>query len=97
MEAVELLKVRYKEDEQGALVVTGEVKSVATIPIHSIIVKYSLFHDKDEEAYITNKAFVFPDILYPGESGEFEFSHFDIEEEVEITKIQIEKFTWYTN
>lgn len=97
MEAVELKDVNFEVDEQGVLIVTGEVKSVATIPIHSIIVKYSLYHNKDEEAYLTNKAFVFPDNLYPGETGEFEFTHYDIDEDITITNIQIEKFTWYTN
>jgi|SRR5690625_2687385 len=97
LKAVELIKASFDVDDQGALIVTGEVKSVATIPIHSIIVKYSLYHNKDDEPYVTNKAFVFPDILYPGESGEFEFTHYDIDEDINIKNIQIEKFTWYTN
>ena len=96
-EAVELIEVDYAEDDQGAIIVSGEVKSNATIPIHSVVVKYSLYHDKDEEAHATNKAFVFPDTLYPGDSGEFEFTHYDIDEDIEITDIQIEKFTWYIN
>lgn len=97
MEAVELIDVDFEVDDQGALIVFGEIKSVATIPINSIIVKYALYTDNTEEPYLTNKAFVFPDILYPGDHGNFEFTHYDIDQKIDITRIQIEKFTWYTN
>jgi len=97
MEDVELKDIAFEEGEQGEIIITGNVESVATIPIHSTIVEYILYHDKSDEPFLSNKAFIYPDTLYPGESGKFEFIHYDIDEDIKITDIQIEKFTWYTN
>lgn len=97
MDAVELVEVKIKEKDKDELTIVGEVKSLATIPIHSVIVEYSLFHQKDDKPYVKNKAFIYPDTLYPGDTGKFEFTHYDIENEVNISNVQVDKFTWYTN
>lgn len=95
LDAINLENVNLERDDQGRLVVMGEVKSVATIPVHSILVEYSL-HYKDSELE-NNKIFVYPDKLYPGETGKFEFTHYDINQEMEKIKINVNKIKWYTD
>src|SRR5690625_6235051 len=97
MEDVELKDIAFEEGEQGEIIITGNVESVATIPIHSTIVEYILYHDKSDEPFLSNKAFIYPDTLYPADSGKFESIHYDIDEDIKITDIQIENFTCYTN
>lgn len=95
MEAVELQHATVTRDEQGMLIIEGEVKSVATIPINSVSVEYSLLNHLDTE-FITNSVFIFPDTLYPEEIGKFEFTHYDIDDRLKNIDIQINKITWYT-
>ncbi|PWU69022.1 zinc ribbon domain-containing protein [Gracilibacillus dipsosauri] len=86
-------------DIQGEKVmIKGELKSVATIPIHSIKVAYSLYSE-DEKKILSNEVFLIPDTLYPQEIGQFEFSHFDIEKQYLKDKLslKIEEITWYLN
>ncbi|HLR62292.1 MAG TPA: zinc-ribbon domain-containing protein [Lentibacillus sp.] len=92
-DAIELMSVNVESDEQGKVVVKGKVKSVATIPINSILVEYELLNDN--EAFLSNKVYVYPDTLYPDETGEFEFTHFDIDQNNQ-TDIKVDKIKWYT-
>ncbi|MEN2766619.1 zinc ribbon domain-containing protein [Ornithinibacillus xuwenensis] len=94
-DAVELISVDIENDEQGNLVVKGEVKSVATIPINSVLVEYSLLTNENE--FLSNTVYVYPDTLYPNETGKFEFTHYDIKENVKEMDINVKKITWYTN
>ncbi|WP_100011122.1 zinc-ribbon domain-containing protein [Lentibacillus sediminis] len=94
-DAIELLSAEVEQNEQGNFAVEGEVKSVATIPVHSILVEYSLLNDNDTEV-LSNEVYVYPDKLYPDENGEFEFTHFDISEETKGLQVEIDKVTWYT-
>ncbi|MFA1818738.1 zinc ribbon domain-containing protein [Virgibacillus oceani] len=96
LDAVELLEMTLENDEQDNIIVKGEVKSVATVPINSIIVDYSLLN-KDETEFVSNEVFVYPDRLYPDEKGNFEFTHFDIDENRQNLQIEINKITWYTD
>ncbi|WP_188205626.1 zinc ribbon domain-containing protein [Alkalibacillus aidingensis] len=89
--AVELLDVEVDVNEFDEVIVAGELKSVATVPIHSIRIQYSLF-DEDEELVTENETYLFPDTLYPDEVGEFEHTHYDIPENVTIN---IDQITWY--
>lgn len=94
--AIELNSVSVESDDQGKLVVKGEVKSVGTIPINTILVEYSLLSKKGE-ALLSNKVYVYPDTLYPDEAGEFEFTHFDIDQESKNIDISVDKIKWYTD
>ncbi len=93
-DAIELVSVDVESDEQGKVVVKGNVKSVATIPINSILIEYELL--TNEEAFLSNKVYVYPDTLYPDETGEFEFTHFDINQNNQID-IKVDRIKWYTD
>lgn len=93
-DAIKVVDVKLEKDSQGNLVVKGEVKSIATIPISSIQVEYALIR-KDKE-FLTNGVYVYPDTLYPNENGKFEFTHYDINEDVKQTTVNVKKITWYT-
>ncbi|GAA0446788.1 MAG: zinc-ribbon domain-containing protein [Bacillota bacterium] len=95
-DAVELVSIKTTSDDQGNLVVKGKVKSVATIPVNSIMVKYRL-QTKDGHELLTNGVYVYPDELYPDESGNFEFTHFDIDYKAKDVETDVEKITWYTD
>ncbi|MFD1849216.1 zinc ribbon domain-containing protein [Oceanobacillus bengalensis] len=93
-DVVELVSATLKRDKQGNLVVNGEVKSVAEMPINSILVEYSLLDNGNE--MIANEVFVYPDTLYPNESGNFEFTHFNTKKMNEL-ELKVTKITWYTD
>lgn len=95
-DAVKLNSVKIKEDKQGNWIVTGEVTSVATVPINSVLIEYALLTNKDEEI-TTNKVYVFPDHLYMNEEGQFEFTHYDINKKHKKIKVKVNKITWYTD
>ncbi|HLR01962.1 MAG TPA: zinc ribbon domain-containing protein [Virgibacillus sp.] len=92
-DAIEVTSISVDNDK-GKATVKGEVKSVATIPINSISIDYALV-TKDDDEVLTNDVYVFPDTLYPGEKGKFEFTHYDIEEKGKI-KTDVKKIKWYT-
>ncbi|GIO25989.1 zinc ribbon domain-containing protein [Ornithinibacillus bavariensis] len=94
-DAIKLVSVKLENDKQGNLVVKGEVKSVGTVPISSVLVEYALM-TKDKE-FLKNNVYVYPDTLYPNENGKFEFTHFDIDKNVKKMNIRVKKITWYTN
>lgn len=96
LDAVELNFVEVKKDDLEQFVVKGEVKSVATIPISSILIEYKLINDKGNEL-LTNKVFVYPDKLYPDEVGKFEFTHYDIDKKHKDIKVEVNKITWFTD
>ncbi|NBJ71389.1 MULTISPECIES: zinc ribbon domain-containing protein [Clostridia] len=93
-EAIKLKKMEITSDDQGNLVVKGQVQSVATIPINSIMVEYIIKTNKGEEI-LTNEVYVFPDELYPDETGNFEFTHYDMNDKNEALKVEVKTITWY--
>ncbi|WP_330948450.1 zinc-ribbon domain-containing protein [Virgibacillus sp. MG-45] len=93
-DAIKLVSVKVESDDQNKLVVNGNVKSVATVPINSIKIDYSI--TKNGTPFITNEVYVFPDTLYPGDNGKFEFTHYDTKS-TENVKIKVDKITWYTD
>ncbi|RLL45169.1 zinc ribbon domain-containing protein [Oceanobacillus piezotolerans] len=93
-DAIELLEANIEKDQQGNLVVKGKVKSVATIPTNSTVIEYSLMNEQEMEI-LSNEVFVYPDTLYPGETGEFEFTHYDIKDQ--SLTVKVNKITWYTD
>lgn len=94
-DAVELEYVRLDDNEQNQLVIKGEVKNIASVPINSVKVDYSLLTDDDTEL-VHNEVFVFPDTIDPNDTGQFEFTHYNIDENAKDTSVEINKITWYT-
>lgn len=94
--AIELVDVTLENDDQGKLVVTGKVKSVATIPVNTILIEYELL-TKQGEKFLSNEVYAFPDTLYPNEVGEFEFTHFDIDKKASELGVKVAKIKWYTD
>ncbi|WP_246206595.1 zinc ribbon domain-containing protein [Virgibacillus ihumii] len=94
--AVELVSVSLDNNQQGNLIVKGKVKSNATVPINTILVEYSLL-TKDENAFSSNEVYVYPDTLYPDETGKFEFTHYDIDQKDREIKVQVDQINWYTD
>ncbi|WP_430791414.1 zinc-ribbon domain-containing protein [Virgibacillus flavescens] len=94
-DAVKLVNVKLLNNEQDKLIVKGKVKSIATIPINTILVEYNLLTKKGKE-FKSNQVYVYPDTLYPNETGEFEFTHFDIINKAEELDVKVTKIKWYT-
>lgn len=94
-DAIEMISVKLENNDEGQVVINGEVKSTATVPINSILVEYALLKNNDE--ILTNEIFIFPDTLYPSETGKFEFTHFDLKDKSKDLRAEVKKLTWYTN
>lgn len=95
-DAVTLLNVGLEKDAQGNLVVSGKLKSVATVPITSIAIKYTIFNDKDK-IIDSNEIYVYPETLYPDEEGKFDHTHFDLIDKNKIFDVKIETITWFVD
>ncbi|GAA0613698.1 hypothetical protein GCM10009001_33670 [Virgibacillus siamensis] len=95
-EAVKLVSVSLDNNQQGNIVVKGKVKSNATVSINTILVEYSLL-TKDGKKYTSNEVYVYPDTLYPDETGKFEFTHYDIDKKDSDIKVQVDQINWYTD
>ncbi|MBU5468401.1 zinc ribbon domain-containing protein [Virgibacillus sp. MSJ-26] len=94
-DAVKLSFVDIEYNDQDQLVVKGEVESIATVPINSIKVDYSIL-TKENNELVSNEVLVFPDTLEPEDTGQFEFTHYGIDKEKNLS-IKINKITWYTD
>jgi len=96
-DAVELNSVKLKKDGKDKLIVKGKVDSIATIPIHSVVIEYTITSDKDDET-LSNKVFIYPDKLYPNETGKFEYTHYEIDDlKNKDFEVEVNKITWYTD
>jgi hypothetical protein len=91
--AVEIKDVKVTLNEQNKLVVAGKIKSVATVPINSISVEYTLL-DEENNQILANEVYAYPDTLYPEEEGKFEYTHFEMEDTLDV-KVKIEKVKWF--
>ncbi|WP_249869941.1 zinc-ribbon domain-containing protein [Oceanobacillus saliphilus] len=94
-DAVDLVSASLDKNDQGNIIVNGKVKSVATIPIDSVVVEYSILSANGTEI-LTNEVVIFPDMLYPEEIGKFEFTHYDLVREPKELTLEVNKITWYT-
>ncbi|MCD5322479.1 MULTISPECIES: zinc ribbon domain-containing protein [Pontibacillus] len=90
-DAVEVATIKATLDDQNHLVVQGKLKSVATVPINSVSLSYNLLNSEGE-IMETNEVYVYPDTLYPDETGQFEFTHYDVEQ---VLKVKISKVKWF--
>lgn len=95
-DAIELDTVDIEYNDEGNIIVKGKVKSAATVPISSVFVEYELYVEGNDP-FITNRVFVFPDVLYPGETGNFEFTHYDVNAKRKNYLINVNKITWYVD
>ncbi|MBU5266485.1 zinc ribbon domain-containing protein [Virgibacillus proomii] len=93
--AITLKSIDLTSDDQGNLVVKGQVQNKVTIPINSIVVKYAILTKKGKEI-LTNEVYIYPDELYPNEEGKFEFTHYDLDEKYINLKAEVKAITWYT-
>lgn len=93
-DAIQLEEVDVLSNDQGNIIVKGKVKSAATVPLTSVFVEYELSTGEDEP-FETNRVFVFPDVLYPDEYGQFEFTHYDIDKKEKDVSVNVNKITWY--
>ncbi|WP_058306955.1 zinc ribbon domain-containing protein [Gracilibacillus massiliensis] len=91
--AIELIDIQLKTEDEKWLI-SGQLKSVATVPIHSILVSYSIT-DKSDEVILENEVYVYPETLYPDETGKFEFTHFDASTENSRLTAKVDEITWY--
>ncbi|PKR78453.1 zinc ribbon domain-containing protein [Halalkalibacillus sediminis] len=90
-DAIELVNIEVDPDEFGDVVVKGKVKSIATVPIYSVSVEYNLLNE-DDEVVLENQTIVVPEDLFPEETGTFEYTHYDVTEEVTV---EINKISWF--
>ncbi|MRG85593.1 zinc-ribbon domain-containing protein [Salinibacillus xinjiangensis] len=90
-DAIEIVSISSSMDEFGDLIVKGKLKSVATVPIYSVSVSYQLVNE-DDEVVESNEVYTYPDTLYPDEEGNFEFTHYEIDQEY---KAKIDKIQWF--
>ncbi|GGM20075.1 hypothetical protein GCM10011351_02390 [Paraliobacillus quinghaiensis] len=92
-DAVELINITLSKDDQNNIVVSGELKSVATVPINTISVIYHIL-DEDGERIVSNETYVYPETLYPDEQGQFDFTHFDLDNK-QVHQVEIDTITWF--
>ncbi|GAA0453173.1 zinc ribbon domain-containing protein [Alkalibacillus silvisoli] len=95
-DAVELNEIEVTVNDYDEVNVYGELTSVATRPIHSISVQYVLLDD-DEDEILENETFVFPDTLYPDETGQIDHTHSDLPDDFDSDEVSIsvEQISWF--
>lgn len=92
-DAIDNLVIEFKINSDQQLVVSGELTSVATVPIHAVLIHYDLI-DQDGEELDSNEIYIYPETLYPGESGQFDHIHFDLKLIEETVDVQVTSVTW---
>ncbi|MBP1968272.1 tetratricopeptide (TPR) repeat protein [Virgibacillus natechei] len=95
-DAIELISATVESNDKKNIVIKGEVESVATIPIHSVLIEYVLLTDNGTEI-LSDEVYIYPDTLYPEEKGQFEYTHFDSNDYDQDVDVEVRKITWYTN
>lgn len=93
-DAVELDDIALEQNKQNEIVVSGELTSVATVPINTISVQYTI-KKQDGEVMTTNEIYVYPETLYPDENGKFDHTHFDITADPESLDVSIDSIKWF--
>lgn len=94
-DAVKVKEIDLSYDDQDRLLIFGEIKSDATVPIQSVFIEYNVMTKKDSHL-LTNRVFVYPDQIYPGDRGTFEFTHYDMTDVRDDLVVEVEKVSWYT-
>lgn len=91
--AIDNVSIEMEINQREQLVVSGEITSVATVPIHAILVHY-LILDEDGEEIESTEIFVYPETLYPGETGTFERFYLDEAIIETATDVSVTSVTW---
>jgi hypothetical protein len=89
-QALEVIESSITKDEFGDYKVSGELKSVATQIISTVSVMYDIVN-KEGEVVRSDSVKVYPNYLNPGNKGNFEKVHYELEEgeySVEITEME---------
>ena len=92
-DAVELIDITLSTDDQNNIVVSGKLRSVATVPINTISVIYHILNE-DGERIESNDTYVYPETLYPDEEGQFDYTHFDLDIK-QVHQVEIDTITWF--
>ncbi|MDQ0160058.1 FxLYD domain-containing protein [Alkalibacillus salilacus] len=94
--AVEMVEINATLNEFDEIEVVGEVKSVATRPIHSVSITYTL-NDGDENEILNNEVFAYPDTLQPDETGQIDYTHSDLPDDFDAEEIavNVDQIKWY--
>ena len=90
---IEVMRI-HTEIENEKVKVVGEIESVATVPLHSVLIHYELV-DEDQNILLTNEVYIQPETLYPHEKGTFEFMHVDFEIADQRVTARVKDITWY--
>lgn len=90
-EAVEVTFFEYSINDFGDLYIYGDVKNVATRPISSITIYYSVY-DVNGFYIDSGTAYVYPYLLAPGGEGMFDDVFYFVYEDVTV---EIDNITWY--
>lgn len=88
--ALEVVGLKYVEDDAGGMAITGEVKNIVSTTVSSITVYYNIL-SKDKTVLDTGFTTVYPYKLPPGEKAKFEDYYYGVFEEVTV---EIENMTW---
>jgi tetrahydromethanopterin S-methyltransferase subunit G len=88
--ALEVVGLKYVEDDAGGMTITGEVKNVVSKTVSSITVYYNIL-SKDKTVLDTGFTTVYPYKLPPGEKAKFEDYYYGVFEDVTV---EIENMTW---
>lgn len=89
--AVEVLQSNILLDEYGDCVVSGKVKNIATKPISSIQIYFTVYDINNNELG-TDYAYIFPDYLEISGTGDFESVQYGMPD---AHHIKITNTTWY--
>lgn len=90
---IEILRI-HTETENEKVKVVGEIESVATVPLHSVLIHYELV-DEEQNVIRTNEVYIQPETLYPQEKGSFEFIHVDSDIADQQVTAKVKDITWY--
>ncbi|WP_417897933.1 zinc-ribbon domain-containing protein [Bacillus haimaensis] len=88
--ALEVVGLKYVEDDAGGMTITGEVKNIVSKTVSSITVYYNIL-SKDKTVLDTGFTTVYPYKLPPGEKAKFEDYYYGVFEDVTV---EIENMTW---
>jgi tetratricopeptide (TPR) repeat protein len=91
--AVNVLDVSVQLDEYGDAIITGSFENIATVPISSVELSYSLY-TSDGTFYDSGFVYAMEYSLQPGEVGTFETYVYGVYEDLNV---EIDKTSWYLN
>lgn len=95
-QAVDVSDLSLTESSSQQLKVKGKVKSEATVPIYHIEVTFELL-DESNDVIDTRTTFVYPDVLYPYDEGQFDYIFLDDQFNDAAVDVKISSISWLLN